>query len=135
MPLPGWLGRFNRVATNRATRPLARRLPWFAVVVHRGRRSGRTYRTPVNAFRSNDRYLIALTYGRDRDWVKNVLAAGGCDLETRGRTIRVVDPLIVRDRQHERFPAPIRPILTALLVTETLELRPAAARAPRVSEG
>lgn len=126
MPLPGWLGRFNRVATNRATRPLARRLPWFAVVVHRGRRSGRTYRTPVNAFRSNDRYLIALTYGRDRDWVKNVLAAGGCDLQTRGRTIRVVDPLIVPDREHQRFPMPIRPILSAIRVTEFLELRRAS---------
>jgi deazaflavin-dependent oxidoreductase (nitroreductase family) len=135
MPLPGWLGRFNRVATNYATRPLARRLPWFAVVVHRGRRSGRTYRTPVNAFRSGDRYLIALTYGADRDWVKNVVAAGGCHVETRGRRRRLVDPVIVSDHRHERFPAPIRPILSALRVTEALELRPAAAGAPRMSEG
>jgi deazaflavin-dependent oxidoreductase (nitroreductase family) len=127
MPLPGWLGRFNRVATNRATRPLARRLPWFAVVVHRGRRSGRPYRTPVNAFRSDDRYLIALTYGRDRDWVKNVLAAGGCHLETRGRRVWFVDPRIVADRRFERFPAPIRPILAAIRVTECLELRRASA--------
>jgi hypothetical protein len=81
----------------------------------------------VNASRSNDRYLIALTYGRDRDWVMNVLAAGGCHLETRGRTIRVVDPLIVRDREHQRFPMPIRPILSAIRVTESLELRRASA--------
>ncbi|MGH2766055.1 MAG: nitroreductase family deazaflavin-dependent oxidoreductase, partial [Actinomycetota bacterium] len=90
MPLPGWLARFNRVATNHVTRPLARWLPGFAVVVHRGQRSGRTYRTPVNLFRSHDRYLIALTYGRDRDWVRNVLATGGCDVETRGRTLQLV---------------------------------------------
>jgi deazaflavin-dependent oxidoreductase (nitroreductase family) len=93
------------------------------VVVHRGRRSGRTHRTPVNLFRSGDRYLIALTYGRDRDWVKNVLAAGGCVVVTRGRRFRLVDPLIVEDLRHERFPGPIRPILAAIGVTETLELR------------
>jgi deazaflavin-dependent oxidoreductase (nitroreductase family) len=123
MPLPGWLGRFNRVATNRATGPLARRLPGFAVVVHQGRRSGRTYRTPVNLFRSGDRYLIALTYGRDRDWVKNVLAAGGCVVVTRGRRLRLVDPVIVEDHRHARFPGPIRPVLAAIGVTETMELQ------------
>lgn len=127
MPLPEWLARFNRLATNHATRPLARRLPWFGVVVHRGRRSGRTYRTPVNLFRSGNRYLIALTYGRDRDWVKNVVAARGCDIETGGRTLRLVDPVIVEDARHKRFPGPIRPILAALGVTETLELRIPAA--------
>ena len=31
-----------------------------------------------------DGYLLALTYGPDSDWVKNVLAAGGCELVTRG---------------------------------------------------
>lgn len=77
----------------------------------------------MNLFRSRDRYLIALTYGRDRDWVRNVLAAGGCDVETRGRRVQVGDPLIVPDERHERFPAPIRPILSALGVTELLELR------------
>ena len=123
MPLPGWLARLNRIATNRATKPLARRLPLFAVVVHRGRRTGRTYRTPVNLFRSGDRYLIALTYGRDRDWVKNVVAAGGCVVETRGRTLRLVDPVIVDDPHHARFPGLIRPVLAAIGVTETLELR------------
>ncbi len=93
------------------------------MVVHRGRRSGRTYRTPVNLFRSHDRYLIALTYGRDRDWVRNVLATGGCDVETRGRTLQLVHPMIVSDERHEQLPPAIRPILSALGVTELLELR------------
>jgi deazaflavin-dependent oxidoreductase (nitroreductase family) len=123
MPLPGWLATFNRVATNHATRPLARRLPWFGVVIHRGRRSGHTYRTPINLFRSGDRYLIALTYGRDRDWVKNALAAGECDVETRGRSLRLVDPVIVEDARHDRFPSAVRMILDGLGVGETLELR------------
>ena len=93
------------------------------MIVHRGRRSGRTYRTPVNVFRSGDRYLIALTYGRNRDWVKNIVAAGECHVETRGRRLRLVHPVIVDDARHERFPRPIRPILATIGVNETLELR------------
>ena len=65
------------------------RLPGFGVVVHTGRRTHRQYRTPVNVFRRADRYIIALTYGPDADWVRNVRASGGCELETRGHTLRL----------------------------------------------
>jgi deazaflavin-dependent oxidoreductase (nitroreductase family) len=123
MPLPGWLARLNRSVTNPVTRPLAERLPGFAVVVHTGRRSGRHYRTPVNLFRSGDGYAIALTYGRDRDWVRNVIAAGGCEVETRGRTIRLEDPRIVTDPRQTRVLGAIRPILKALRVPEFMELK------------
>jgi hypothetical protein len=40
-------------------------------------------------FPAQDGYVFALTYGPDTDWVKNVLAAGGCELRTRGRAIRL----------------------------------------------
>jgi deazaflavin-dependent oxidoreductase (nitroreductase family) len=104
-------------------KPLAERLPGFAVVVHTGRQSGRRYRTPVNLFRSGDGYAIALTYGRDRDWVRNVMAAGGCEVETRGRTIRLEEPRIVGNPRGTAVPGAIRPILKALRVTEFMELR------------
>src|SRR5215204_4698399 len=52
VPLPKQLARFNRVTTNRVAFPVARRVPGFAVVLHTGRRSGCSYRTPVNAFRA-----------------------------------------------------------------------------------
>jgi hypothetical protein len=70
---------FNRRVTNRLTRPLARRLPGFGVVVHRGRTSGREFETPVNVFNAPSGYAIALTYGSDSDWVKNVLSAGAAN--------------------------------------------------------
>src|SRR5919106_5541806 len=95
MPLPAWLGRFNRRVTNPLLRPAASRLPLFGVVVHRGRRSGRTYRTPVNVFPSGDLLVIALTYGPNVEWVKNVLAAGGCRLIHRGRSADLVRPRIL----------------------------------------
>lgn len=96
MPIPRIVARLNRVGLNRLTRRLAPRLPGFGVVVHRGRRSGREYRTPVNVFRSSGGVRIALTYGADSDWVKNVLAAGGCRLHTRGRYLDLAAPHLVR---------------------------------------
>ena len=110
------------MVSNRVLGPLARVLPGFGVVIHRGRRSGREYRTPVNVFRTPDGYVVALTYGVG-DWARNVLAAGGCDLEIRRRVIRVVDPRLVRDPGRRAVPAPVRPVLAAIGVTEFVHLR------------
>jgi deazaflavin-dependent oxidoreductase (nitroreductase family) len=120
--IPRRVARINRVASNRVLGPLARVLPGFGVVIHRGRRSGRQYRTPVNVFRTPDGYVVALTYGVG-DWARNVLAADGCDLETRRRVIRLVDPRLVRDPSRAAAPAPIRPVLAMLGVTEFVHLR------------
>ena len=123
MPLPGWLARLNRSITNRVTKPLAGRLPGFAVVTHTGRRSGRRYRTPVNLFRSGDGYVIAVTYGRDRDWVRNVMTAGRCEVRTRGRTIHLKDPFIVTDPSATPIPSAIRPVLKAFRVIDLMVLK------------
>ena len=77
MPIPIAIASFNKTITNRLTAPFAGHLPGFAVVVHRGRTSGRMYRTPVNAFRRENDYVFVMTYGPDVDWVRNVEAAGG----------------------------------------------------------
>jgi deazaflavin-dependent oxidoreductase (nitroreductase family) len=80
-PLRGFASRI----VNPLTRPFARWLPGFGVVVHVGRRSKRVYRTPINVFRRGDDYFFALTYGSDVDWLRNILAAGQCELEMRMR--------------------------------------------------
>ncbi len=123
MPLPKRLARFNRHVTNRIVGPVARRLPGFAVVSHVGRHSGRVYRTPVNLFRDGDHYVIALTYGSDSQWVRNVLAAGAVDIETRGRRVRLVAPEVVRDARRSLVPEPIRPILGLVRVSDFMLLR------------
>jgi deazaflavin-dependent oxidoreductase (nitroreductase family) len=103
------LARFNRRLFNPVTRTFAGRLPPLAVVVHRGRRSGRGYRTPVVAFRLDDGYLVALFYGADRDWVRNVLAAGSCTLERGGRRVALTAPrLLGRDDAAALLPTPLR---------------------------
>jgi len=48
MPIPKVVGQWNKVGLNRVTRRVAPWMPGFGVVVHRGRRSGKAYETPVN---------------------------------------------------------------------------------------
>lgn len=123
MPAPLWLGKVNRAGFNRLSRPVARWLPGFGVVVHRGRRSGREYRTPVNVFPVPGGFVIALTYGPQTDWVKNVLAAGGCRIETRGRSVTCVDPRVYRDPERRGIRPLERAILPLLRVDEFLSLK------------
>jgi len=122
MPLPRSVARFNRHATNRVLGPLARFLPHFGVVIHRGRRSGREYRTTVNVFRRRGGLLVALTYGPESDWVRNVLAAGGCTLETRGHKLRLCNPRLLHDPTHRAVPSILRPVGRLGNVSDFLEL-------------
>jgi deazaflavin-dependent oxidoreductase (nitroreductase family) len=118
------IARFNRVVTNRVTGPLAPWLPGFGVVVHTGRTSGRAYRTPVNVFRYQGAFVIALTYGVGADWVRNVLAAGHCELVTRGRSHHLTGPRLVHDESRRRVPAPVRVPLRLLDVADFLCFEP-----------
>jgi deazaflavin-dependent oxidoreductase (nitroreductase family) len=122
VPLPRRVGRFNKAVTNRLTQAFAPRAPGFGVIVHRGRRSGRTYRTPVNAFGTTDGYVFALTYGPEVDWVKNVLAAGAAELETRGRRIGLRSPRVVHDQSRRLVPPLVRLPLLLLGVADFLVL-------------
>jgi hypothetical protein len=66
----------HRAFTNRIASRFAARLPGFGIVTNVGRKSGKLYRTRVNVFRKPDGFRIALTYGRDSRWVRNLLAPG-----------------------------------------------------------
>ena len=98
VPVPRWVATVNRRFTNHVMRVVATCLPGFGIITHAGRRSGRRYRTPVNVFRVADGYVAALTYGVESDWVKNVIAAGGCELERRGQRRQLGSPRIVHGR-------------------------------------
>jgi deazaflavin-dependent oxidoreductase (nitroreductase family) len=122
MPAGRQMARLNRSVTNHILGPLAPHVPGMGVVIHRGRKTGRQYRTPVLVFRRGDRYVIALTYGPETDWVKNVLAAGGCTLETRGRTVTLTQPRLFHDEQRRAMPPVIRHMLAVGHVFDFLEL-------------
>lgn len=118
MPLPRGLARFNRVVTNRLSRPLASWVPGFALIVHRGRRSGLEYRTPVNAWVGDEDVIVALTYGRDTDWLKNLAAADGGLVIAGRETYQVGRPGLIGLDGMNRMPAPARPILRLIEVDE-----------------
>lgn len=120
MALPKWLARFNRVATNRAARLVAGRVPGLGMVVHEGRKSGTTYRTPVNVFRRDGGFAVALTYGSSSQWVRNVLAAGKAQIVANRKTYDVVNPRVEEDPRRRFVPAPVRLPLAVLNVDEFL---------------
>ena len=122
MPLGRRMATFNRHVTNRLLGRLATRLPGFGVVLHLGRRSGRLHRTPVNVFRTPAGYVFALTYGSGAEWVRNVIAANGCELVTRGRMEPVRNPRLVRDDHRAGVPAIVRVGLRLGGVSEFLEV-------------
>ncbi|MCA2256554.1 nitroreductase family deazaflavin-dependent oxidoreductase [Mycobacterium intracellulare] len=115
MPAPRWVARANKIGLNRFTKYIAPWAPGWAIVVHRGRKSGRTFRTPLWAFRRHNGFVIALTYGPETDWVRNVLAAGGCELQTRRRRYQLGAPVVFRDEDATDMPAFIRFMLRRVI--------------------
>lgn len=114
MHIPYFMRRVNRVFTNPVLGPIAWLVPPLAVLHHRGRRSGRPYRTPVVAFRSGDGFVIPMTYGRDVDWARNLSAAGGGDLVRMGRRFRLRNPRVVSgERARSLLPPVVGPVLAA----------------------
>jgi deazaflavin-dependent oxidoreductase (nitroreductase family) len=125
MPIPKRVARWNKAGVNRVARHVAPWLPGLAVVVHRGRRSGRTYQTPVEVFGAGDGFIIALTYGPDSDWVRNVQAAGGCELRTRGRVLRVNSPRVYHDETRRDIRPMERQVLRLIGVADFLSVKTA----------
>jgi deazaflavin-dependent oxidoreductase (nitroreductase family) len=78
-------------------RPVAgtRWFPLWAVLEHRGRKSGRAYATPVLARRAPDGFVIPLPWGERTQWLKNVVAAGGATVRWKGTDHALVDPVII----------------------------------------
>jgi deazaflavin-dependent oxidoreductase (nitroreductase family) len=84
---------------SRATKPMILRTAGQpgapSVVRHVGRTSGREYETPVSALTAGDGFLIALPYGPNTDWLKNVLASGSATIVDQGDTYAVDRPEVV----------------------------------------
>jgi len=100
----------NRVVTNPLMGTFAWLVPPLAVVHHVGRKSGRPYRSPVVALATATGFAIPMTYGRDVDWARNLIAAGGGELQRAGRRVRLARPRIVGLAEAEpHLPAAVRP--------------------------
>ena len=124
MPAPYAIARSNRYLVNPLARRLAGKVPPFILIEHRGRTSGKSYRTPVwGFFEDDDAIVIALTYGPDIDWLKNLRAAGGGEVVARGGAHHVATPIVQTgiDRT-TAIPAMIRPVLRLMRVDQFARL-------------
>ncbi len=132
--LPRRLARFNRAVTNPIQGRYAWLLPPWVVICHRGRRSGRLYRTPVNGFVRGRTLAVVVLYGERSDWVRNVLAGSG-QVVRAGRTYELRDPRVVDAREangHLPLPARVVGRLSGkLLVAELGGPLPGFGRGPR----
>jgi deazaflavin-dependent oxidoreductase (nitroreductase family) len=95
-PVVDAVRRLNRSVTNpRVLRTAGTTETQTSVIAHVGRKSGRTYETPVDIIPATTGLLIALPYGTRADWLRNVLAAGSATVVTHGERIGVERPTIV----------------------------------------
>ena len=115
---PRWLPAVNRKVTNRVQGAWAPHLPPWAMILHAGRNSGTPYETPVLALRhrgaGGTTVCVALPYGSQTDWVRNVFAAGGCRMRRRGALVELTGPRVVTDRADPGLPRTMRPIADRL---------------------
>jgi deazaflavin-dependent oxidoreductase (nitroreductase family) len=77
-----------------------------SVIRHTGRVSGRQYVTPVQAAVTDDGFVIALPYGSNTDWLKNVLASGSATILHDGGEHLVGEPEIVPTADVQRHFSP-----------------------------
>ncbi|WP_163888092.1 nitroreductase family deazaflavin-dependent oxidoreductase [Mycolicibacterium hippocampi] len=124
MQLPQWLARFNRHVTNPIQRMWAGWAPTMGILEHVGRRSGKHYRTPLTVFSTRDGVAVLLTYGPDRDWLKNVTSAGGGTMRRYGRTFRVIEPQVMtRNEASAHVTGMMRPVFARLPFESAVLLR------------
>lgn len=94
--LPPAVATFNQRVTNPVQGHYAWLVPPLALIVHRGRKTGRTFSAPVIAFRRGEQLVVPLLYGRDSQWVKNLEASGAGEVVRLGRRYVLLDPEVVR---------------------------------------
>ncbi len=68
---------------------------YASVIRHVGRTTGRSYETPIVPFATEDGFVIALPYGSDVDWLKNVKASGSATIVHEGDTYRIDQPEVI----------------------------------------
>jgi deazaflavin-dependent oxidoreductase (nitroreductase family) len=106
----------------------SRRLPLLAVIQHRGRRSGRSYTTPVVAGPTKDGFAISLTFCEQADWFRNIQAAGGCIVRWKGVDYRLIEPEVVDwATVRSAFPPLVRVLVPVIGIEQFVHLRYAPA--------
>ena len=95
MPVPRAVARFQRRFTNPLLGRFAGVLPGYGLMIHQGRKSGRSYRTPLNVFKAPGGVAIVIAYGHQSDWLRNLKSAGGAELIKSRKHFTLSNPRIV----------------------------------------
>ncbi len=103
MPVPKWLAQvnkrtFNKMELKRGERP---------VLTHVGRKSGKTYRTPLDAHPVDGGFIFIVMYGsRSCDWVQNILAAESATLTIKDDQWELSSPRLISKQEAGRQVSP-----------------------------
>lgn len=113
----------------KATEPVAlalagrRFIPLWAVIHHRGRKSGKAYAAPVAIVPTvdPDDILIGLPWGPRTNWARNVVAAGAATLTWKGAehtasSPRIVDPSAAAARAKPLFRVVVKRMPAAIVL-------------------
>jgi deazaflavin-dependent oxidoreductase (nitroreductase family) len=125
-PLAGKVFSVFTPVLNRLVRRFAgrRHVPLYVLLTHRGRRSGRTYATPVVGMRVPGGFAIPMAFGEGADWYRNIMASGGATLRKDGTEHRLTDPIAIDpDSAGSPFAAWQRPVYRALGIRRFLLLK------------
>ena len=109
-----WLAFIGRRLNPRTLAAAKRGRGPFSFVRHTGRRSGRTFETPLVLGQVPDGFIAELTYGTEVNWYRNILKSGG-EIGHRGHMYRITS---VEDYPREeglRAFGPIRGVVLRML--------------------
>lgn len=132
MPMPNFVRHVNKYVFNRWELRRGKR----PILIHTGRTSRQTYRTPLEPMAVDGGYVFVLMYGADAtDWVQNVLTDERAALEVDGEQLELVNPQIfVGDEGWAQVPTDNRPP-DFLKVSEILRMDIATTGGPPVETG
>lgn len=120
--------RFNRDHMNKSQRGTAGTAgATTALVRHTGRRSGRSFETPVDAVPTREGFVVGMVYGPDTDWVRNILAGGPAAVVHDGVEHAVATAEVVSvDDVADAFTTGQRRMMRVFGVRQALTIRTAA---------
>ncbi len=113
-----------------ATGPIALRvahtgiIPIWGIVRHRGRKSGKTYATPIALRPTADGFVLPLPWGEGTDWCRNLRAAGGGVVVWRGTDYEVTAPEVIDTAAAlPEFAPAMRPVVRLVGIKKFLRVR------------
>jgi deazaflavin-dependent oxidoreductase (nitroreductase family) len=126
MPLPKPLRILPRYL-NPALRAVAAYLPPLAVLHHTGRRTGQTYDSPVQAYRTDGGYLVGYAYSDNPQWAQNLLATGHGQMTRAGKLYAITNPRHLGTEGLALLPAPVAAMMRGIGVGDFLRFDTEAA--------